>query len=343
MLIRTLDYYEDFHCLAGACPHTCCTGWEVVIDEETAARYQGLSGTLGEKLRRNLSWDADGDFCFALEGGRCPFLDQEGLCEIHRTLGEDWTSETCQQHPRFTEDYGAFQEVTLSSSCPAANALLLGSGTPLHILTREAPGEAEEGDPWLPFLLPLRERMLALLWEEDRSLHRRLLDVLLLGRDAQDLLDRERAEDLPEFAAAWTAPALECSSQGPGLFPGALRFLGTLESLESDWGALLAAAETAIPESRRQGRLERIGAYFLFRYLLKCVNNGDLLGRVELCVLSVLVVERIGAVCGLAEALRRFSGEIEHSRENLEALQAAFRWEEALSLDRLLRTLSREE
>lgn len=342
MQLRVPDYYEAFHCLAGDCPHTCCTGWEVVIDEETAERYQGVSGALGEKLRRNLLQDADGDFCFAPEGGRCPFLEESGLCEIHRTLGEEATSITCQQHPRFTEDYGAFQEVTLSASCPAANALLLGSGTPLQFLTREVPGEAEEGDPWLPFLLPLRERMLALLWAADRSLHRRLLDVLLLGQAAQDLLDQDQAEDLPDLAAAWISPALEYS-QGPGLFPEALRFLGTLESLESDWGALLQAAETAIPAAQSQGRLERIGAYFLFRYLLKCVNDGDLLGRVELCVLSVLAVERIGAVCGLAEALRRFSGEIEHSQENLEALQTAFRWEEALSLERFLRTLSEEE
>ena len=30
MLTRVPDYYEAFHCLAGACPHTCCEKWEVV-------------------------------------------------------------------------------------------------------------------------------------------------------------------------------------------------------------------------------------------------------------------------------------------------------------------------
>ena len=33
MLTRVPDYYEAFHCLAGACPHTCCEKWEVVVDE----------------------------------------------------------------------------------------------------------------------------------------------------------------------------------------------------------------------------------------------------------------------------------------------------------------------
>ena len=45
------DYYEDFHCMAGACPHSCCIGWEVVIDPETARRYGTVPGPLGERLR----------------------------------------------------------------------------------------------------------------------------------------------------------------------------------------------------------------------------------------------------------------------------------------------------
>ena len=39
MLLRTLDYEEQFHCLAGRCPHSCCVGWEVVLDDPHAQRY----------------------------------------------------------------------------------------------------------------------------------------------------------------------------------------------------------------------------------------------------------------------------------------------------------------
>ena len=127
MLLRVPDYFEQFRCLAGECPHTCCAKWEVVIDDETADRYRTLPGPLGEKLRAVLRYDADGDACFPLDGSRCPFLDGDNLCEIHRTLGAEATSVTCREHPRFTEDYGPFREITLSASCPAANALLLGS------------------------------------------------------------------------------------------------------------------------------------------------------------------------------------------------------------------------
>ena len=124
MLIRVPDYFENFKCLAGACPHSCCIGWEVVLDEDSVALYKGVEGPLGEKLRAAMTVDAEGDVCFPLNGGRCPFLDEENLCEIHRQLGQEATSVTCREHPRFTEDFGAFREITLCASCPAAQATI---------------------------------------------------------------------------------------------------------------------------------------------------------------------------------------------------------------------------
>ena len=50
-MLRVPDYYKDFHCLAGSCPHSCCEAWEVVLDGDTAARYRCVPGALGEKLR----------------------------------------------------------------------------------------------------------------------------------------------------------------------------------------------------------------------------------------------------------------------------------------------------
>ena len=162
MKLRVPDYFDDFSCLAGACPHSCCMEWEVVLDEDTARRYRALPGPLGERLRAAMQLDGE-DWCFPLRGGRCPFLNQENLCEVHLTLDEAATSVTCREHPRFVEDYGTFREVTLSASCPEANRLLLSSEAPLLFPERTDDTPAEAGDEWLTWLLPLRERMLALL------------------------------------------------------------------------------------------------------------------------------------------------------------------------------------
>lgn len=335
MLVRVPDYFDQFQCLAGACPHTCCEKWEVVIDEETAAFYQTVPGDLGDKLRSALQVDEDGDVCFPLDGGRCPFLDGDNLCEIHRKLGEDATSVTCREHPRFTEDYGSFREITLSASCPAANALLLGSGEPLAFRSFETEEPKEDGDEWLEYLISLRERMLDILADRSRPVKARLASFLALALSAQHCLDDDCPESLPETGEAALHPAED------GLFPGALSFLTSLEILESDWPALLKQVETVEPGTVPEALLERIAAYFAFRYLLKAVNDGDLLGRAELCVFAVLTVERLAGVCGLTEALRRFSCEIEHDDSNLDALLEAFAEDEALSPERFLAELGR--
>ena len=321
MRVTVPDYYEDFRCLAGKCPHTCCEKWEVVIDEDSAALYQTVSGPLGGKLRSALKRDEDGDLCFPLNGGRCPFLDGENLCEIHKTLGEDATSVTCREHPRFTEDYGPFREVTLSASCPAANALLLGSREPLTFRTFETEEAGEEGDEWLEYLIPLRRRMLDILTDRSRPLKARLASFLALALSAQDCLDDEHPEAMNDAVEEPIPPA-----EAP-LFPATLEFLASLEVLDGDWPALLEQAAAAEKALQPEALLERIAVYFAFRYLLKAVNDGDLLSRAELVVFAVLAVERLATVCGLAEALRRFSAEIEHNDDNLDALLEALRWD----------------
>lgn len=48
------DFYPHFCCKAGDCRHTCCKGWEIDIDDDTAAYYQELQGPLGETVRSHI-------------------------------------------------------------------------------------------------------------------------------------------------------------------------------------------------------------------------------------------------------------------------------------------------
>lgn len=337
MLVRVPDYYPHFRCLADRCPHSCCEKWEIVLDDEHISLYENVPGLLGDKLRAAMVRDEEGDVCFALNGTRCPFLDHENLCEIHRQIGEASTSITCQEHPRFTEDFGSFREISLSASCPAVNDLLLGSEAPLRFIEREDDAPSEDGDDWLPFLLPLRETMLAVLQNRDYPMHRRLSAFLTLAEQAQALLDSGMEADLPNLTANWISPA---AASGEGLFPAALHLLDRLEILEPDWRDLLHRAESIDFCECSSALPERIAVYFAFRYLLKCVNDGDLLSRAQLVVFAVLTVERLSAICGLSEALRRFSCEIEHNEENLSALLEAFYNHAELTLPCFFRTLA---
>lgn len=341
MLLRTLDYEEQFHCLAGRCPHSCCIGWEVVLDEDHARRYLTREDPLSRRAAEAMVYDeAEDAFSFPLSGGRCPFLDGENLCELHRAWGAEATPLTCQTHPRFTEDYGEFAERALSAACPAANVLLLGSREPLGFREIETGDPGEEGDDWLPYLVPFRRRLFALLRDRGRPLRARLADFLTLCLLGDAILaDTELDGTAPEALLTLEGGTLEGELPGEGIFPAALRLLASLEILEPDWRDVLRKAETAAPVPQDEALLERVAVYFAYRSILKCVNDGDLLGRGLYTVFLTLAAERIAAVRGLGEALRRLSREVEHDADNVEALLVAFREDGAFDVGRFLREL----
>ena len=125
----------------------------------------------------------------------------------------------------------------------------------------------------------------------------------------------------------------------PGVFPDFWDALSALEILEQDWLPLLDSARGSshrLPEIA----LERLTEYFLFRWLLKAINDGDLLGRMQLSILSALTVERLaGRTATPEEALYRYCREIEHCEENIDSLLDAFRWDQRFSPERLLSEL----
>ena len=80
-------FAAQFHCLAGACPDTCCKDWEIILDEKTLARYRALPGVFGDEVRACLTTDAEGDTMFRLTDGHCPLLSSDGLCRVQLSLG----------------------------------------------------------------------------------------------------------------------------------------------------------------------------------------------------------------------------------------------------------------
>ena len=180
----SLDYTEDFSCLAGSCPDTCCKDWEIILDEDAISRYQKMPGVLGEQVRAAMTQTDEGETMWRLENGHCALLREDGLCPLQCTYGEAALCRTCRAHPRFYEEYGATRELTLSASCPAAARLLLAHEAPLRPVERpvDAPLTPNELDPELYFaLLHIRRALFALAQDRTLPLPERMGLILRLA------------------------------------------------------------------------------------------------------------------------------------------------------------------
>ncbi len=124
MKIRTPHYYKDFKCIAGACTDTCCAGWDVDVDPESYKYYKSVKGDFGKRLKSVMVPSEDGGCTFTLNNGRCPFLNDENLCDLYTALGEDKLCETCDEFPRFINEYGNVREIGIAPSCITAGELI---------------------------------------------------------------------------------------------------------------------------------------------------------------------------------------------------------------------------
>lgn len=156
------DFYERFRCRASACRHSCCRGWEIDIDENTLELYQNLNGEWREKMDAAIVCDESGAHFRLTEDERCPFLQQDGLCELIRSFGEDALCDICALHPRFYEVVGSYELAGLGLSCEAVCDLLLAGEGELTLRCEETGDELtfssllksldlEVGDPALRF------------------------------------------------------------------------------------------------------------------------------------------------------------------------------------------------
>ena len=125
MKIFAPDYYRDFKCSAGDCKHSCCIGWEIDIDSETADYYKSITGEFGKRLAKNIDFTEDGGVFHLCENERCPFLNEKGLCDIILNLGEESISQVCDDHPRFRNFFESRTEIGLGLCCEAVAKLVL--------------------------------------------------------------------------------------------------------------------------------------------------------------------------------------------------------------------------
>ena len=284
------DFYAGFRCKADNCRHSCCLGWEIDIDDESLRYYASVPGKLGRKLRENIS--AEGGAHFVLdENERCPFLKNNGLCELICSLGEESLCDICTEHPRFYNYAPGRQERGLGLCCEKTVELLMGDDEPLKIICTDSGGEdSDEPEEYI-----LRDRILNILADRSRSLEERLSACLrLCGASVRE----------PD-TGFWTD-----------------FYLG-LERMEQGWTERLKKLKAAGSGflNIEKIRYEKLTAYFIYRHFAVLSAEYGPAAAVIFCILNTVITGEIDACCGENdENIRLCSAEIEYSDENIQLI-----------------------
>lgn len=307
MTQTTLNFFQNFHCIAGDCKHSCCIGWEIDIDEDTLALYRQIGGDFGRRLSENIDLTDTPHFKLTKDE-RCPFLNEQNLCDIILNLGEESLCQICTDHPRFRSFFSDRTETGLGLCCEAAAKQVLGFKMQAEEVVLDEYDGGEPLSAWEQSILSTRKKLIAV--SQNRSLP--------FSARLQAISEYAGAKAADKSLAEWAA------------------FYKTLERLSPDWDAELEAlAQIKAPfknptEALPDTPFEQILVYFLYRHLPNAEDAGNLKKRAGFAVLSCHILR---ALCAeklskgepfsldlLAELALMYSSEIEYSEENMDAL-----------------------
>ncbi len=281
------SYYGKFKCTAEKCRHSCCVGWEISVDGETLQKYESLGR---EDILCHIS-----DGCIALNEGRCPFLQSDGLCRLIAELGDGFTSVICREHPRFYHKIGERIEGGIGASCEeAARIILTSDDYGDFIEVEKASGDIpEETD-----LDTLAERSEIYELLSDRSVPYR-----------ERIAKIRKKYDLPE---------------NPHTTEEWREVLSELELLDESHRELISVGNT---DSREEYSpyFERFLAYLIFRHASVAQSRDNLRARVGFSLFLSEMLENYTSVFSpteqkIIDATRIISEEIEYSEDNTASL-----------------------
>ena len=211
--ITVPDYYEKFSCIGPQCEDTCCSGWNVPIDQATYQNYAQnrhpvLAPLFKLALIRNTSPLGGSPAHFGVlkmrEDASCHFQQADKLCSIHSVLGEEALSDTCRIYPRYFNQFGAQREHSLGISCPEAARLVLLNPAPMQFGGLQAPATPapsftayrfplqSEGDPeQMAILNDFRAVIIGVLQCRDLSVGARMMLLGWLLEDADQVISVE--------------------------------------------------------------------------------------------------------------------------------------------------------
>lgn len=314
MKIVKPTFYKTFKCIAGDCPDSCCQGWEVDADSDSLEYYKTLDNSLEIKKRIDsvLSKDEFDNTIFTLAPKkRCPFLNDENLCDMHIAIGGEHTPYTCRTFPRFIYDFGGTREIGISFSCPVASDMMYN--------TESFDFETEVNSD-LPTLNDIDAEKYFLLYkgraeaykiakDKNKSIRERLNDLLDLGVLLQEkLFPYDEGGDDIAFFDVFKNPEL----------------------INPEWKEKVE--NFSLKQVSDTQSNENILMYFLYKYLIQAVYDDDALSKIKMAVIGVLINTYFGED---SWTIHLWSKETEHSQYNMDRYKKLLKNADCLSVAEL--------
>lgn len=96
-------------------------------------------------------------------------------------------------------------------------------------------------------------------------------------------------------------------------------------------------------------KFENILVYFIFRYFMKAIFDYDVSAKIKLAIISMLMIKELSIVRwiekgnfieeDLVDIAHMYSKDVEHSDENIEALQEVFETRDIFDSDEIIATI----
>lgn len=314
MIFRTPSYYNAFRCTADKCSDNCCIGWEIDIDPDTAAYYNSVEGDFGKRLKENISAENS----FILKGERCPFLNENNLCDIIINCGESRLCQICSDHPRYFEWYGSLKEGGIGLSCEEGARLILTSDNLTFTESEICEYEDEIDEEFLSFLLSARENLFDIL-SSDLPLKDKLVCILDSAEKLQFRIDNPHLGD-----QLFVCDSTPSDSQS---FRDILSLFSDFEPIDESWTqeyySLMQNESFPLFFTETEEKYAvNLLRYFIWRYFLKGVFDEEVLSKLKFAAVSILVIKAMtkenDSLCAWIEKSKLYSKQMEYSEENRE-------------------------
>ena len=301
-------FFDTFRCKAGDCTDSCCIGWEIDIDSDSLEKYNRVNGEFGKRLKDNIITDDDCSFFKLCDGDRCPFLNEDNLCDIYINMGEESLCNICKEHPRFYNEFAGRCEAGIGLCCEKVCEILFGDKSQLEFVTEDDGYDDDFND------------------SEEQIIHMRQNIYDVICNRSEKFTDRLRRISDMELNNDTVRQIVD--------------IFASTEPINNDWSEYISKLKDAADEllsieyDFNETDYEKLLMYIVYRHFTKSVFDGEIKKWLSFCVVNLLFIHIMDLYTLYVSGdytykdrinnVKLWSKQIEYSEENIEYIADCF-------------------